>query len=173
MSLLVEFNKNGDYLGYRAAKGLNRKIVTDISQRKNEPGWMTDFRLKALDIFEKKSMPSWGADLSDLDHHDIHYYVQSVQGKHSSWDNVPDDIKATFEKLGIPLSEQKRLSNVAVDAPSRARTTIEKPVVGGLVWRSSLAMARSLLFTRLRVTAPPTDFATTNPTWMLPLAASR
>ncbi len=111
-------DKNGNYIGYRAEKGLNRKIVTDISQRKNEPGWMTDFRLKALDIFEKKPMPSWGADLSDLDHHDIHYYVQAVQGKHSSWDNVPDDIKATFEKLGIPQAEREMLAGVGAQFES-------------------------------------------------------
>jgi Fe-S cluster assembly protein SufB len=113
-----EFDKNGDYVGYRAEKGLNRKIVTDISERKNEPGWMTDFRLKALDVFEKKPMPSWGADLSDLDHHDIHYYVQSVQGKHSSWENVPDDIKATFEKLGIPQAEREMLAGVGAQFES-------------------------------------------------------
>lgn len=112
------FDENGKYIGYRAEKGLNRKIVTDISQRKNEPGWMTDFRLKALDIFEKKPMPTWGADLSDLDHHDIHYYVQSVQGKHSSWDDVPDDIKATFEKLGIPQAEREMLAGVGAQFES-------------------------------------------------------
>src|SRR3989338_2352513 len=113
-----DFDKNGNYIGYRAEKGLNRKIVIDISQRKNEPGWMTYFRLKALDIFEKKPMPSWGADLSDLDHTDIHYYVQSVQGKHSSWDNVPDDIKATFEKLGIPQAEREMLAGVGAQFES-------------------------------------------------------
>ncbi len=119
MILMVdEFDKNGDYIGYRAEKGLNRKIVTDISERKNEPGWMTDFRLNALGIFEKKPMPNWGADLSDLDHSDIHYYVQSVQGKHSSWDNVPDDIKATFEKLGIPQAEREMLAGVGAQFES-------------------------------------------------------
>ena len=112
------FDAHGDYIGYRAEKGLNKKIVTDISQRKNEPGWMTDFRLKALDIFEKKPMPSWGADLSDLDHRDIHYYVQSVQGKHSSWENVPDDIKQTFEKLGIPQAEREMLAGVGAQFES-------------------------------------------------------
>ncbi|MBV8660942.1 MAG: Fe-S cluster assembly protein SufB [Candidatus Dependentiae bacterium] len=112
------FDEHDDYIGYRAEKGLNRKIVTEISQRKNEPGWMTDFRLKALDIFEKKPMPSWGANLSDLDHHDIHYYVQSVQGKYSSWDNVPDDIKQTFEKLGIPQAEREMLAGVGAQFES-------------------------------------------------------
>lgn len=113
-----EFKNNNNFRGYRAEKGLNRKIVTEISERKNEPGWMTDFRLQALDIFEKKPMPSWGADLSDLNHHDIHYYVQSVQGKHSSWDNVPDDIKATFEKLGIPQAEREMLAGVGAQFES-------------------------------------------------------
>lgn len=116
--MVDDYDKNGNYIGYRAEKGLNRKIVTDISERKNEPGWMTDFRLKALDIFEKKSMPSWGADLSDLDQTDIHYYVQSVQGKHSSWDSVPDDIKATFEKLGIPQAEREMLAGVGAQFES-------------------------------------------------------
>lgn len=116
--MVDKFDKNNEYLGYRAEKGLNRKIVTDISERKNEPGWMTDFRLKALDIFEKKSMPLWGADLSDLNHHDIHYYVQSVKGKHSSWDTVPDDIKNTFEKLGIPQAEREMLAGVGAQFES-------------------------------------------------------
>ncbi len=113
-----EFDDKGNYIGYRAAKGLHRKIVTDISQRNNEPGWMTDFRLAALDIFEQKPMPTWGADLSDLDHHDIHYYVQSVKGKHSSWDDVPDSIKQTFEKLGIPQAEREMLAGVGAQFES-------------------------------------------------------
>ena len=118
MIVMADKFDHKDYAGYRSEKGLNRKIVTDISQRKNEPGWMTDFRLKALDIFEKKPMPSWGADLSDLNHHDIHYYVQSVQGRHSSWDTVPDDIKNTFEKLGIPQAEQQMLAGVGAQFES-------------------------------------------------------
>ena len=102
----------------RMQKGLNRKIVEDISNRKNEPGWMTDFRLKALDIFEQKPMPSWGADLSDLNHHDIHYYVQSVEGKHKTWEDVPGDIKTTFEKLGIPQAERELLAGVGAQFES-------------------------------------------------------
>lgn len=116
--MVDDFDAYGNYIGYRAQKGLHKKIVTDISARKNEPGWMTDFRLKALDIFEKKPMPSWGADLSDLNHHDIHYYVQSVQGKHASWDTVPDDIKDTFEKLGIPQAERELLAGVGAQVES-------------------------------------------------------
>lgn len=117
-SMNNEFDDAGNYIGYRADKGLNRKIVTDISERKNEPGWMTDFRLRALDIFERMPMPSWGADLSDLNHNDIYYYVQSVEKKHSSWDTVPDEIKQTFEKLGIPQAERQMLAGVGAQFES-------------------------------------------------------
>lgn len=102
----------------RFEKGLNRKIVQEISERKNEPGWMTDFRLKSLDIFEQKPMPTWGADLSHLDHKDIHYYVQSVEGKHKSWEDVPDDVKQTFEKLGVPQAEKELLAGVGAQFES-------------------------------------------------------
>lgn len=104
--------------GFSSPKGLNRKIVQEISERKNEPGWMTDFRLKSLEIFEQKPMPTWGADLSELDHHDIHYYVQSVEGKHTSWDDVPADVKATFEKLGVPQAERELLAGVGAQFES-------------------------------------------------------
>jgi Fe-S cluster assembly protein SufB len=103
---------------YKSQKGLNQQIVREISERKNEPGWMTDFRLRALDIFMDKPMPTWGVDLSQLDHRDIHYYVQSVQGKHSSWDDVPDDVKRTFEKLGVPQAEQELLAGVGAQFES-------------------------------------------------------
>ncbi len=109
---------SNDFVGYKAEKGLNKKIVLDISQRNNEPGWMTDFRLQALDIFEKKPMPSWGANLSDLNHHDIHYYVKAVENKHSSWDTVPQDIKNTFDKLGIPQAEREMLAGVGAQFES-------------------------------------------------------
>lgn len=103
---------------FKSKKGLNRKIVTDISEQKNEPGWMTDFRLKALDIFERLPMPTWGADLSDLDPNDIYYYVRPVEKQKTSWDDIPTDIKTTFEKLGIPQAEQKYLSGVGAQYES-------------------------------------------------------
>ena len=99
-------------------KGLNRQIVMQISQQKNEPGWMLDFRLKALEIFERLPMPAWGADLSDLDPRDIYYYVKPIEGQHNSWDQVPDNIKTTFEKLGIPQAEQKFLAGVGAQYES-------------------------------------------------------
>lgn len=98
--------------------GLNKKIVVQISERKNEPGWMTDFRLKALDIFEEKPMPSWGADLSHLATNDINYYVQPSSDKKRDWGDVPDDIKATFEKLGVPQAERSMLAGVGAQFES-------------------------------------------------------
>lgn len=97
---------------FKSKKGLNRQTVIEISQQKNEPGWMTDFRLKALEIFESKPMPTWGADLSDLDQHDIHYYVRPTEKQYDSWDTVPKTIKQTFDKLGIPQAEQTMLAGV-------------------------------------------------------------
>lgn len=99
-------------------KGLNREIVTRISEQKNEPGWMTDFRLRALEIFEQKPMPTWGADLSGLHPNDIYYYVKPIDRAQTNWDDVPQDIKITFEKLGIPQAEQKYLAGVGAQFDS-------------------------------------------------------
>jgi len=103
---------------FKTKKGINRSIVIQISEQKNEPGWMTDFRLKALEIFEQKPMPVWGADLSALDPSDIHYYLKPVATQHTSWDQVPHDIKNTFDKLGIAQAEQKFLAGVGAQYES-------------------------------------------------------
>jgi Fe-S cluster assembly protein SufB len=103
---------------FKTKKGINKKIVTQISEQKNEPGWMTDFRLKALTIFESKPMPAWGADLSALNHHDIYYYIKPTKEQHTSWDTVPDTIKNTFSALGIPQAEQKFLAGVGAQYES-------------------------------------------------------
>jgi Fe-S cluster assembly protein SufB len=103
---------------YKVPIGLNRKIVTDISEQKNEPGWMTDFRLKALAIFESMPMPKWGPDLSGLNPNDIYYYVKPIQAQKQSWDDIPEDIKNTFIKLGIPQAEQKYLAGVGAQYES-------------------------------------------------------
>ncbi len=99
-------------------KGINRDIVISISEQKNEPGWMTDFRLKALEIFERMPMPTWGADLSDLDPHNIYYYLKPLDGQKHSWNDVPEDIKQTFSALGIPQAEQKFLAGVGAQYES-------------------------------------------------------
>jgi Fe-S cluster assembly protein SufB len=99
-------------------KGLNREMVIAISRRKNEPQWMADFRLAALDIFESKPMPSWGADLSDLNPDDIYYYIKPIIDQQTQWSDVPEKIKTTFEKLGIPQAEQKFLAGVGAQFDS-------------------------------------------------------
>jgi Fe-S cluster assembly protein SufB len=102
----------------KGPRGLNREIVIAISLKKNEPAWMLDFRLAALDIFESKSLPSWGADLTDLDPDDIYYYIQPIMQQQTEWSDVPDKIKTTFEKLGIPQAEQKFLAGVGAQFDS-------------------------------------------------------
>lgn len=103
---------------FSTGKGINRDIVRRISEQKNEPGWMTDFRLKALDIFEKKPMPDWGGNLSELDPSDIYYYVKPLENQHTSWQEVPDGIKNTFDALGILKAEQQFLAGVGAQYES-------------------------------------------------------
>ncbi|MBI4045014.1 MAG: Fe-S cluster assembly protein SufB [Candidatus Diapherotrites archaeon] len=93
-------------------KGLNEKTVRQISKIKNEPEWMTNFRLKALDLFFKKPMPTWGADFSGINFDDITYYMKPSESNSTNWDDVPADIKKTFDRLGIPEAERKFLGGV-------------------------------------------------------------
>lgn len=111
-------HKEKDTPFFKTDKGINREIVIQISEQKNEPEWMLNFRLQALETFERLPMPAWGADLSHLDPADIFYYVKPIEGQHDSWDQVPDTIKATFEKLGIPQAEQKFLAGVGAQYES-------------------------------------------------------
>lgn len=101
-----------------AQRGLNQAIIQELSAQKNEPEWMLRFRLKALEIFEKKTVPSWGPDLSELDIHDIHYYVKSLEQEQRSWSDVPDSIKETFDALGILKAEQQVLAGVGAQYES-------------------------------------------------------
>ncbi len=100
------------------ARGLNKQIVEQISHEKNEPGWMTEFRLNALRIFEQKPLPTWGADLSGLPFDDLRYYVKPNSEQQLSWDDVPDKIKDTFDKLGIPQAERSFLAGVGAQYES-------------------------------------------------------
>src|SRR5512144_791695 len=90
-------------------RGLNEAVVRNISARKNEPQWMLDLRLKALRLFERKPMPTWGADLSGIDFDSIKYFVRSTEKQAASWDELPADIKNTYDRLGIPEAEKQRL----------------------------------------------------------------
>ncbi len=103
---------------FKARKGLNPEIVAEISRMKGEPQWMTDFRLKALDIFYKKPMPTWGADLSGIDFDNIYYYIKPAEDNTTSWDEVSPEVKNTFDKLGIPEAEQKFLAGVGAQYES-------------------------------------------------------
>ncbi|MBB3674605.1 Fe-S cluster assembly protein SufB [Modestobacter versicolor] len=108
-----------DVAGASATRGINEDVVRDISRRKNEPEWMLERRLKALKIFGKKPMPDWGSDLSGIDFQNIKYFVRSTEAQAASWDDLPDDIKNTYDKLGIPEAEKQRLvSGVAAQYES-------------------------------------------------------
>ena len=100
---------DSDAAGASARRGLNEDVVRDISAKKGEPEWMLNQRLKALNIFDKKPVPTWGADLSGIDFDQIKYYVKSTEEQAQTWDDLPDDIKATYDKLGIPEAEKQRL----------------------------------------------------------------
>lgn len=105
---------------YKAEKGLNRRVVEMISYFKNEPDWMREFRLRALEIFFKKPMPTWGNTklLSEIDFDDIYYYIKPAEKQGKTWDEVPETIKNTFEKLGIPEAERKFLAGVSAQYES-------------------------------------------------------
>jgi Fe-S cluster assembly protein SufB len=98
-----------DTAGESARRGLSEDVVRDISAKKGEPDWMLALRLKGLRLFEKKPMPTWGSDLSGIDFDNIKYFVRSTEKQATSWDELPEDIKATYDKLGIPEAEKQRL----------------------------------------------------------------
>jgi Fe-S cluster assembly protein SufB len=103
---------------FKTRKGLDRDVVEQISRMKGEPDWMLEFRLKALEHFQSRPMPNWGSDLSDLDLDNLYYYVRPSEGAGHSWDDIPDSIKKTFDKLGIPEAEQKFLAGVGAQYES-------------------------------------------------------
>lgn len=95
--------------GATARRGLSEEVVRDISAKKNEPEWMLDLRLKGLRLFDKKPLPAWGSDLSTIDFDNIKYFVRSTEKQATSWDELPEDIKNTYDRLGIPEAEKQRL----------------------------------------------------------------
>jgi len=103
---------------FKAKRGLSEAVVKEISWMKNEPEWMTKFRLRSLQIFQKKEMPTWGADLSKIDFDNIYYYLKSTEKQGKTWDDVPADIKRTFDRLGVPQAEKKFLAGVAAQYES-------------------------------------------------------
>jgi len=103
---------------FKSRKGLNEEVVQQISYMKGEPEWMLEYRLKALKHFQQRPIPKWGGYLGDLDLDDIYYYVKPTEGEGRSWDEVPDTIKETFNRLGIPEAEQKFLAGVGAQYES-------------------------------------------------------
>jgi Fe-S cluster assembly protein SufB len=103
---------------FKSQKGLNADIVRQISAMKSEPAWMTEYRLKAYDIFLSKPTPQWGGDLSGIDYDDIFYFVRATGEQGTNWDDVPAEIKDTFDRLGIPEAEQKFLQGVSAQYES-------------------------------------------------------
>jgi Fe-S cluster assembly protein SufB len=103
---------------FKTGKGLTREVVMEISRIKNEPQWMLDFRLKALAQFEKMPMPNFGGNMDDLDFNEIQYFVRASDKQGKTWEEVPSEIKETFDKLGIPEAEQKFLAGVSAQYES-------------------------------------------------------
>ena len=110
---------DADTAGATARRGLNEDVVRNISGLKNEPEWMLELRLKGLRLFGKKPMPTWGSDLNGIDFDNIKYFVRSTEKQATNWDELPDDIKSTYDRLGIPEAEKQRLvSGVAAQYES-------------------------------------------------------
>ncbi|WP_281256919.1 Fe-S cluster assembly protein SufB [Kineococcus xinjiangensis] len=100
---------DSDVAGATARRGLSEDVVRDISAKKSEPQWMLDLRLKGLRLFGRKPMPDWGSDLTGIDFDNIKYFVRSTEKQATSWDELPEDIRSTYDRLGIPEAEKQRL----------------------------------------------------------------
>jgi len=154
--------RDRDVAVYRAKRGLTKEVVEEISRMKNEPKWMLEFRLKALDHFYKRPMPQWGGDLSGLNFDEITYYVKPSERTSRSWDEVPEEIKRTFDRLGIPEAEQKYLAGVSAQYESEVvyhnmKKDIEKL---GIIFKdtdSALKENEELFKKYFATVVPPTD----------------
>jgi Fe-S cluster assembly protein SufB len=147
---------------FRSRKGLDREVVIQISEMKGEPEWMRDFRLKALEYFEKRPVPTWGADLSGLNFDDIYYYVRASERQGRSWDEVPEYIKKTFDRLGIPEAERKFLAGVGAQYESEVvyhslREDLEKMGVIFLDMDSAVREHPDLVKQYFGTIIPPND----------------
>ena len=156
------FHDAENYL-YKAPKGLNREIVEKISEFKDEPQWMRDFRLKALEHFLARPMPTWGSPiLADVDFDNIHYFVRASEKASRSWDEVPEDVKKTFDRLGIPEAERKFLAGVGAQYESevvyhQVREDLEKQGVEFLDMDSGLRAHEDLVREYFATVIPAND----------------
>jgi Fe-S cluster assembly protein SufB len=130
---------------FRTKPGLSEEVVRQISAHKEEPQWMLDFRLKALKIYESKPMPNWGGDLSQLEAvlDQVYFYVRPQEQMERSWDDVPENIKNTFERLGIPEAERKILAGVGRrSGRTRASSSIRSKTGSRTIPSSSASTSR-------------------------------
>lgn len=147
---------------FQSGKGLTEEIVRTISSMKGEPEFMLKFRLKALEQFRKMEMPKWGGNMDDLDFEEIQYYVKPSEGQGKTWEEVPEEIKATFDKLGIPEAEQKFLAGVSAQYESEVvyHSMQEELTKQGVIFSDTDSAIREYpeLFKEYFATViPPTD----------------
>jgi Fe-S cluster assembly protein SufB len=147
---------------YKAPKGLSREVVESISEYKDEPQWMREFRLKALEHFESRPTPTWGGNLGQIDFDDIHYFVRASEKASRDWDEVPEDIKNTFDRLGIPEAERKFLAGVGAQYESevvyhQVREDLEKQGVIFLDMDSGLREHEDIVREHWATVIPPND----------------
>ncbi|MBE6081954.1 MULTISPECIES: Fe-S cluster assembly protein SufB [Tissierellales] len=154
--------KNKVRYSYKVENGLTEKIVREISKEKNEPKWMTDFRLKSLEIYNNMELPPWGPDLSDLDMDNIVTYIRPDTDMKSSWDQVPKDIKRTFDLLGIPEAEKESLAGVGAQYDSEVvyHNIKEELVKQGVIYTDMETAVRDyedIVKAHFMKCVPPTD----------------
>src|ERR671916_797548 len=148
---------------FKAPKGLSRELVQQISEFKDEPQWMREFRLKALEHFLSRPQPTWGSRLlADVDYDNIHYFVRASEKSSRTWDDVPDDIKNTFDRLGIPEAERKFLAGVGAQYESEVvyhqiREDLEKEGVVFLDMDSGLREYEDIVREHWATVIPPND----------------
>jgi Fe-S cluster assembly protein SufB len=154
---------------FKSERGLSRKIVEQISEMKGEPEWMRKFRLKSLSLFEQRPLPTWGADLSGIDFDTIYYYIKPVAQQGKTWDDIPSEIKETFDRLGIPQAEQKYLAGVTAQYESEAvyhkvREDLEKVGVIFTDMDTALREYPDIIKAHFGTVIPPSDnkFASLN-----------
>ena len=148
---------------FKAPKGLRRELVEQISEFKDEPEWMREFRLKALEHFLSRPQPTWGSPmLAEVDYDNIHYFVRASEKSSKTWDDVPEDIKNTFDKLGIPEAERKFLSGVGAQYESevvyhQVREDLEQQGVVFMDMDSGLREHEDLVREHFATIIPPND----------------
>lgn len=154
--------KDPEELVFKSQRGLTRSTVVEISKMKNEPEWMLDFRLKSYDYFMDRPMPNWGGDLSKIDFDNIYYYAKPTDKMGTDWKDLPENIRRTFEKLGIPEAERKFLGGVGAQYESEVvyhslREDLEKKGVIFLDTDSALKQYPDIVKRYLGTIIPPND----------------